>query len=173
MSGIKYLLTSLLCFLLWCSQGMAEDFTLLGGELTTRLPAPHALQVPAPNVVDPDKKNEQLLGFAPFHQSFTAVDGLGPFFNNNSCGACHVQNGKGPARVPRRATKAHAMIVKVGLRSKQDRNVHGDLPGVGEQLQEQALDQRKRRFRVRLRWRTLERKYPRFGCLRHWLVWAC
>ena len=82
--------------LLFVNLGQSQDFSLLGGELTSDLPGRHAIQVAAPNVVTQERRDLQLSGFTPFHQIFSREEGVGPKFTSSSCGGCHIENGKGP-----------------------------------------------------------------------------
>lgn len=133
----------LLLVLMTCSVSsyfaQAQDISNLGGALTSQLPGHHAIQLPAPNVTDRDRFLLQISGFSPFHQIFTKKEGLGPFFNNSSCGGCHVENGKGPAKFSRAASGNSTMIVKVSLRGLGPDGAPRDVPGIGEQLLDHSV----------------------------------
>lgn len=178
------LITACASMLTFSSLAVAQDLTYLGGELTNPFfTGRDALQVPAP-FLSVEDRFDQANGFGPFHRKVTKDQGLGKFFNNNSCGGCHIENGKGPARVPfKNKRRQHAMLVKVSLIALDESgnprldetgapittaddgsplNVPavGAFPTIGEQLQEQALGKRRRRFNVRLRWNRVRGTYP-------------
>ena len=97
----------------------SETSARLGGDLTSDLPFPLALQVAAPNVTAPERRELQASGFAPFHRLRTQEEGLGPLFVNNSCGGCHVNNGRGPANVSRSPALPSQMVVKLRIRGRR------------------------------------------------------
>ncbi len=137
----------------------AEDFTFLGGGMTSNLPGKAAVQVTAPNVTDSDRAQQQIDGFTPFHKKFTPAEGVGPLMVNASCGGCHVENAKGPLRLGRGGSRGSSMVVKVSLKGEGEGGAPIDVPGIGEQLQDRKANGR-RNMRVRLRWREKrERRY--------------
>lgn len=136
----------------------AEDLTLLGGDLSTTLPGRGALQVAAPNVTDQETRLTQLSGFSVFHAIRTESTGAGPNLVNTGCGRCHLQNGKGRARLFRQRRKHNSMVIKVSLAGLQENGAPIDVPGVGEQLQDRTISGKKR-FRTRLRWRRVRGEY--------------
>ena len=87
-----------------------SDITKLGGDLTSRFIDRTALQVAAPNVTDPIRRNAQLQGFSTFHRILTRGEGLGPKFNSASCGDCHINNGRG---LDVRRPKNSSILIKV------------------------------------------------------------
>ena len=130
---------SFLYFLLvvLCHAICADDFSLLGGDLTSNVPGPAALQAPAPNLSAGELKDKQVDGFDPFHTNFNLSEGLGPFFVNRSCGGCHIENGKGRVRMSSVVRQENQMVVKVSQRRQVDENGGPvDVPGVGGQLQD-------------------------------------
>ncbi|MCO6432660.1 MAG: thiol oxidoreductase [Deltaproteobacteria bacterium] len=128
----------------------AEDYTQLGGKMTSYLPGPAALQVFAPNVVSKANQDLQLSGFAPFHHIMSREEGLGPRFVNSSCGGCHIENGRGPLRFDRaRALKGGAMVIKVT----------GDKKLTAPVLQNHSVDGATFHG-IRLRWRRIKGSYP-------------
>lgn len=134
----------------------AQDLSKLGGDLTTGLPGRFAIQLPAPNVIEEDRKILMLDGFPTFHRLFTSGQGVGPALVNNSCGGCHVQNGRGPIRFSRTNSEVEltTMVVKVGLGARRP----APLPGIGDQLQNHAPPA-KPRFRLSLRWKFTTGRY--------------
>jgi CxxC motif-containing protein (DUF1111 family) len=139
----------------------ADDITELGGELTAEpaLSGPAVIQVNAPNVTG-DRKQQQLAGFATFHRLFTKQAGLGPRFINSSCSGCHVNNGRGPLRVGRtNKAKGSTVVIKVSKRGLNPDGSPKDVPGVGEQLLDQSLDNRPL-VTATLSWLPVKGSYP-------------
>jgi CxxC motif-containing protein (DUF1111 family) len=137
----------------------AEDVTRLGGDLSSTLPGRNAIQVGAPNVLDRERFERQLSGFPVFHSLRTKTDGLGPEFNSNSCGNCHVNNGRGPAKFGRSLSMGSSMVVKVSLPGLNPDGSPRNVPGVGEQLRDHNVRGR-RQFDISLKWISLSRNYP-------------
>ena len=142
----------------------APDITLLGGELTSFLPFASVLQVAAPNTIGTQSQQKQLEGFSLFHTKRVRETGLGPTFIHESCGACHVQNGKGPVKINR--GRKSAMVIKLGYRGVTENGAPRQIPGFEEQMKVQFARQKRKnralRFRrlPRLRWRSLVGTYP-------------
>lgn len=136
----------------------AQDITQLGGDLTSPLQDRNAIQLPAPNVTDTDRRATQLSGFAIFHRLVQPDEGLGPKFNNSSCGGCHVSNGRGVVRLSPK-TEESTMIVKVSRRKRAANGAPVDIPKVGEQLQDRATSG-KSLYKVKLQWISVPGRYP-------------
>ncbi|RIL10568.1 MAG: thiol oxidoreductase [Proteobacteria bacterium] len=143
---------------------LAEDLTLLGGDLTSDANPNFAVTLPAPNISSEEARQFHLEGFVGFNRNFSGdkIDGrpiIGPAFNHNACGSCHVGDGKGRIGFPKDADGS-AMIIKVSLRGL---NVDGSPRNVrrlgGEQLQDRRPNGR-RRFRIKLGYRELQGVYP-------------
>lgn len=134
----------------------AQDITQLGGDLSTGMPGHNAIQVAAPNVNDEQLRQLQISGFFDFHQLVDKTQGLGPRFVNNSCGGCHVQNGRGPLRF---GLGVSSMVVKVSEPGRMADGSPRPVAGVGEQLQEHTTTGRQS-YDVRLRWREIHGQYP-------------
>ena len=117
-----------------------SDLSNLGGDLSTDLPGRAAIQVNAPNVTDENRRIKQLSGFGLFHSPFDIRSGLGPHFINSSCGGCHVENGKGPLRFTKTDDSMSTLVLKVGLRGLQSNRAAKDVPGIGEQLLDSAVE---------------------------------
>ena len=136
----------------------AEDLTKLGGEMTSNFTGRNAIQLPAPNVTDQTRFDEQISGFSIFHKVFSKEEGVGPSFVNASCGGCHVNNGRGPIRFTR-SFDGNTMVVKVGLRGRQSNGAPRDIPGVGEQLQEHT-NSGEVKFGIKLTYQNFIGRYP-------------
>jgi len=153
-----------LCSILECSiferSVYAQDITNLGGDLTSELPNQNALQVTAPNVTSEERRLKQLSGFAVFHRITAQRDGLGPRFNNASCGGCHVNNGRGDLRLSRTNSVGSTVLVKVGLRGLNQNGSPRALPGVGEQIRDHSLSGFNTKQRASVRWREIAKQYP-------------
>lgn len=147
---------------LWCfvihplSPAYSQEIINLGGELSTSIPGHNAIQVAAPNVTDNERRLKQINGFTVFHRLTRREDGLGPRFVSNSCGSCHVQNGKGPIRL---GGGRSTMVVKVSRPGLAPDGSPRPVPGIGEQLQDTSISGR-RHFDLRLRWREIGGRYP-------------
>jgi len=137
----------------------AQDFTLLGGDLTSDLKGRNSIQLPAPNISKDERRLRQISGFDVFHNLFSEKKGLGPQFNNRSCGSCHVNNGRGPVGFSDETAFGNAMVVRVSLKGKDKDGSPKDVPGIGEELLEQTLKNNSR-FEILLSWKNLNRKYP-------------
>ncbi len=137
-----------------------DDITNLGGELSTDLPERHAIQVPAPNVTDVARINQQVAGFPVFHRITTKVDGLGPRYINNSCGGCHVNNGKGPASINRKAKNGSTMVVKLKRKGLLSDGTTPPVRGFGTQLLDHSLRKKDNSPYIKLSWRSVRGRYP-------------
>lgn len=63
--------------------------------------------------------------------------GLGPLFNNQSCGSCHIADGRGKA--PNTGEKLSSLLLRISIAGA---GVHGEpigVPGFGGQLQQRAI----------------------------------
>jgi len=136
----------------------AEDITMLGGEMTSSFTDRNAIQLPAPNVTDDETKNVQLSGFAVFHSLADKDEGLGPKFNNEACGSCHVNNGKGRADF-KKDFFGSTMVIKVSLKVLLSDGSPQNVPNVGEQLQDHKVSGKKL-FNVKLSTEKIYKKYP-------------
>ncbi len=136
-----------------------QDITELGGALTSGLPGRAAIQVNAPNVTDEARKMIQLGGFGKFHSKFKKSTGLGPDFVNSGCGACHLDNGKGPTKFSKTNRKGSSMVLKVSLKGLKKDGSPRDVPGIGEQILDQSV-RGARKASVTLEWKSVKGKYP-------------
>ena len=131
----------------------------IGGDMTTDFPGRNAIQLPAPNVTDEDRRQLQLSGFAPFHRITSATEGVGPAFVNQSCGGCHVENGKGPARISQDAYTGSSMIIKIGVSGREKDGSTKPFPRLGGELQPH-LTNGKTLYHVGLTWLDVPGVYP-------------
>lgn len=135
------------------------DITSLGGDLSSSLPGRAAIQVVAPNVPEGERRDKQLLGFGTFHRIVSAAEGLGPRFNNDACGGCHVENGKGHVKISRSILTRSSMVVKVALPGKNSDGTPKDVPGVGGQIQDHSTSGDSD-FPIWLTWQSVTGKFP-------------
>lgn len=155
----KVTLRILLLFLLSAVVVEAQDISRLGGDLSSDLPGRSAIQVNAPNVTDEQRRLIQLGGFSIFHGEFDKNSGLGPNFINASCGGCHVDNGRGPAKFSKSNVVGSKMVVKISLPGLLANGAPRDVPGVGEQLLDHSV-RGGRKVQIDLSWEELSGKYP-------------
>lgn len=145
--------------LLCTCRGVAQEVSArLGGDLTSDLPNPLAVQVAAPNVVQLGRREAQGEGFAPFHRIRTKDEGLGPSFINSSCGGCHVNNGRGPAKIARSESAQSQMVVKVRVRDDGSSPSFRRDPGVATQVLDHSVDGAPT-AKVKLSWTYREGRY--------------
>jgi CxxC motif-containing protein (DUF1111 family) len=75
---------------------------------------------------------------ATFNADITQLNhGLGPIFNNQSCGSCHIADGRGKA--PNAGEKLSSLLIRLSLEGK---GPHGEplaVPGFGGQLQQRGI----------------------------------
>lgn len=117
---------------------------LSGGEVTVDDQSANAFGFQAPNLT-----NQQGLDFFVGNSFFrldwvespastTARDGVGPFMNSRSCGACHFKDGRG--RVPEfNGEVAHGLLLRLSINGT---DAHGGPladPNYGGQLQDMAI----------------------------------
>lgn len=145
------------------SVALCQDITRLGGDLSSDSPISIALQLPAPNMSSQERFNQHLDGHSQFHGTFTlrTMHGksvLGPRFNHNSCGGCHVNDGRGSISFSHTA-KGSAMLVKVSRKGLNKDGSARNLPGIGEQLQDHTT-KGDTRFNIKLKWKNKKHSYP-------------
>ena len=140
------------CVVLGGSSAFAQtDITNLGGALSSDLQGRHAIQVAAPNVTSADRIVEQGAGFPIFHRSTKRSEGLGPRFINNSCGGCHVNNGRGPTVFDNAPRQGSTMVVKVKRPGLEPDGGVPAIPGVGTQILDHSISGDRSRS-VELQW---------------------
>lgn len=157
--GSRFLNIFFLANLLIAATAYADgvDVTLLGGDLSSDFTDRNAIQLTAPNVVDAELKLDQLNGFEIFHVINNKMAGLGPLFNNNSCGACHVNNGRGKTKfAPGRL--GSTMVIKVALKGQNEDGSPKDVPKLGEQLLDIPL-KGPLRHEIKLTYKSVKGKY--------------
>lgn len=149
MARLLVILVSLVAF-----SASAQDFTMLGGEMTSYVQGPPALQVFAPNVFSAEHRAEQINGFSFFHTIYDAQNGVGPRFINKSCGGCHVQNGRGALSFNNTPLlSGGSLVVKVKY---LDNQTGPEIPPV---LQNNSLTGEEYHS-LSLRWRAKTGRYP-------------
>ena len=136
----------------------AEDLTNLGGDLSTDLQGRSAIQVSAPNVTEPARIADQAAGFSVFHRTTGAAEGLGPKYVNNSCGGCHLDNGRGPATFGAPSRGGSSMIVKVKARGLLGDGTAPEVPGIGSQILDQVVRSPIKRT-VKVTWESVSGRY--------------
>ncbi|MFD0794888.1 di-heme oxidoredictase family protein [Mucilaginibacter litoreus] len=82
------------------------------------------------------------IGDAQFNATFVSAPaplnpGLGPIFNNVSCGSCHVSDGRG--KVPGLGESAANMLFRLSIPGQGEHGNPVPVPGYGDQLQTRAL----------------------------------
>lgn len=138
---------------------LGEDYTNLGGDLSSDLEGRHAIQASAPNVTDSARIEEQAAGFPLFHRTTTAGDGLGPKFINNSCAGCHVNNGRGPATLGAPSRGGSSVVIKIKSTGLNGDGSAPPVPKLGSQILDQKVGAPIKRS-VKLTWEAVSGKYP-------------
>ena len=82
------------------------------------------------------------IGDGQFNATFVSAPaplnpGLGPIFNNVSCGSCHVSDGRG--KVPGLGESAANMLFRLSIPGEGDNGNPVPVPGYGDQLQTRSL----------------------------------
>lgn len=82
------------------------------------------------------------IGDAQFNATFVSAPaplnpGLGPIFNNVSCGSCHVSDGRG--KIPGLGESAANMLFRLSIPGEGEHGNPVPVPGYGDQLQNRAL----------------------------------
>ena len=123
----------------------------------------------APPNLDPREIEDHDLGDEAFEESFVqtaghATSGLGPTFNNTSCGGCHVRNGRGMpvagqllVRVSDRAPGGAAAAAE-----ESDNLAYDGAPpvaGIGNQIQDFSVGGAMPEAHVDIRWVESEGRY--------------
>jgi CxxC motif-containing protein (DUF1111 family) len=160
---------------------------LAGGETTVRNRSSRAYEQPAPNMddallalhVDGDRAFDAVFVTPPAQVN----PGLGPLFNNASCGGCHIKDGRGmpekgqllvrvsaPRQGNTAATSATSDAVELSEQPVLDANYHpeaavslGDappVPGIGTQIQEQGIYGHAPEAQVEIQWQETTGTYP-------------
>jgi len=122
--------------------------------LTTPITGTFAFQQTLPDL-DEDMRQQLGFGRGLFNQLWnsapardTTLDGLGPTYNQSSCAACHLRNGRGTAPT-RDGQRLRGMLVRLSVATPEGSVPH---PVYGDQLQESAILGVEPEGRVQLRW---------------------
>ncbi|MBP9202341.1 MAG: thiol oxidoreductase [Kofleriaceae bacterium] len=145
-----------------CGDNLGAEVTA-GGATTVGDRTSNAFSLPAPGL-SPAELARHLDGDLDFDSTFVTGDapvngGLGPRFNNTSCGACHSRDGRGRAVIGDGPTSQ--LLVRVSLPSGTP-DVPGGavpVPGMGTQLQDHAVFGAEPDARVTLGWDELPGRY--------------
>ncbi|HTE52831.1 MAG TPA: di-heme oxidoredictase family protein [Kofleriaceae bacterium] len=134
-----------------------------GGDTTVDNRASSAYSFPAPNL-SPDQTERHLEGDVAFEATFVTGgapvnNGLGPLYNNSSCGRCHGRDGRGMANIGEGATSQS--LVRVSLPDGEPDVPGGSVgvPGFGTQVQNHAVYGRDPEAIVSVEWRELAGEY--------------
>ncbi len=161
--NIRVLLSVLIVLAIAPLNAGAQDLSRLGGDLTSDMPLFAALELPAPNITSHERFLDHIAGHSDFHGSFeffkkNGQSVLGPLFNHNACGACHVKDGRGALNF-RRSPEGSAMLIKVALKGLNADGSPRPIPGIGEQLRDHTINGRTK-FNISLRWQKIQGRYP-------------
>jgi CxxC motif-containing protein (DUF1111 family) len=145
-----------------------------GGATTVSTRTSNAFTMPAANLSDTEL-DLHAAGDAMFEAAFVAAPskinpGLGPAFNNNSCESCHLSNGRGMPTLGQAGSLNSPMLVRVSLDpvhagefigANTQPPGHGPIlvPGLGGQLQDQAVSGATAEVKIRLSWTSVEGRY--------------
>ena len=147
---------------LGCGDNLTIEYRA-GGDTTVEDRTSNAYSFPASNLGNGDLRRH-LDGDLAFDATFVTGgapvnNGLGPLYNNTSCGRCHGRDGRGLALIGVGASSQS--LVRVSLRDG-DPEVPGGavpVPGIGTQVQNHAVFGRDPEARVAVEWRDRERTY--------------
>lgn len=135
-----------------------------GGDTTVWATGKNAFSFPAANLSD-EEKTRFFIGNSFFKRNWveapastTARDGLGPHFIAKSCGACHMQDGRGAPPTYRAAGTTEQPVALLLRLSVPGTNPHGGVkpePVYGDQLNNAAIAGVKPEGKVTIRWRPV------------------
>lgn len=135
-----------------------------GGLTTVSEATSYAFMQPAPNL-SAEEGDLHLKGDVAFEAQFvtapaTVNPGLGPSFNNNSCNACHLRNGRGVPAVGGAGLRSH-MLVRVSLPDGEQPEGAGVVPTAkfGDQIQDHGVFGVEPEATVEIYWTEIEGKY--------------
>lgn len=139
-----------------CGDNTRPPPPLAGGDTTVFDRTSNAFSLPAANLT-PAEIERHLDGDLAFDATFVTGgapvnNGLGPLYNNSSCGRCHSRDGRGLAVVGGGATSQS--LVRVSLPGG-DPEVPGGgvpVPGLGLQIQDHAVYGHQAEASVAIRW---------------------
>ena len=162
-----------------------QHLPLAGGETTVFDRTSHGLEQPAPNLTEAELALHTE-GDDNFEAVFVSAPapvnaGLGPTFNNSSCTACHLRDGRGmPVKgnlllqvsMPMGHPVAHSQPIAAGGTNKQTSSIfesHPEasvtlgrrppVPGIGTQIQDQAIAGYQPKATVEISWQKQAGKY--------------
>lgn len=145
-----------------------------GGDTTVDSRTSNAYTMPAANL-DATELDLHAAGDSMFEAAFVAGPskinpGLGPAFNNNSCESCHLGNGRGMATLGQAGSLNSPMLVRISLDPEHAIDFlgadaktlgHGPIPvpGLGGQLQDQAVSGATAEVSITLNWTLSAGRY--------------
>jgi CxxC motif-containing protein (DUF1111 family) len=126
--------------------------SLSGGEATVFDATSAAFSLPVPTLSSAELETH-LAGDAGFEQTFVTAPapvfgGLGPLFNNTSCVACHLRDGRG--RAPESGEELSSLLLRLSVPGVDAEGGPRPAPGFGGQLQPRAIAGRAPEARVRV-----------------------
>jgi CxxC motif-containing protein (DUF1111 family) len=75
---------------------------------------------------------------ATFNSDKTQLNyGLGPIFNNQSCGSCHIADGRGKA--PKAGESLSSLLLRISIAGEGPHGTPNPVPGFGGQLQQRGI----------------------------------
>ncbi|MEA5464570.1 di-heme oxidoreductase family protein [Leptothoe sp. PORK10 BA2] len=141
------------------SQALTPSIPKAGGITTLYDRSSHSFGLPAPGLT-PDEMDIHREGDVAFDAVFVTAPslvnpGLGPVFNNNSCGACHIKNGRGMPELGQ-------SLVRVSLPGEpQSPEQEGiPVPNIGHQIRDRSVYGVPADAKVALTWQTQPGQYP-------------
>ena len=139
-----------------CGDNITPAPALAGGETTVFDRTSNAFSLPAPNLTA-DELDRHLDGDVAFDATFVTGgapvnNGLGPLYNNSSCGRCHSRDGRGLAVVGGGSTSQS--LVRVSLPDGEPAVPGGAVPapGLGLQIQDHGVYGHEPEATVAIRW---------------------
>ncbi|HUL02383.1 MAG TPA: di-heme oxidoredictase family protein, partial [Gemmatimonadales bacterium] len=117
-----------------------QSAALSGGAMTVFDATSGAFSAPAPNL-SAARLVEHASGDAQFEATFvtggTVNGGLGPLYDNTSCRACHIGDGRG--RPPLGTEQFETMLMRLSIAGQDAHGGPNPAPGFGRQLQARAV----------------------------------
>jgi CxxC motif-containing protein (DUF1111 family) len=146
---------------LWSQTGR-WDPPQAGGTTTLYSRSSQSFQLPAPGLT-PAEARQHASGDVSFDAIFVTAPaplnpGLGPKFNNQSCAACHIKNGRGMPEMGQ-------SLVRVSLPSGAGQAIDPHqgvvpVPGIGGQIRDRAVQGAPPDAQVQLDWKLSDHRYP-------------
>jgi CxxC motif-containing protein (DUF1111 family) len=117
-----------------------QSLALSGGAMTVFDATSGAFSTPAPNL-SASRLAEHMDGDADFEATFVTGGsvnaGLGPLYDNVSCRACHIGDGRG--RPPLGSEQFETMLLRLSVAGQDANGGPNPAPGFGRQLQARAV----------------------------------